>query len=51
MALHEPWLSGTAGTEVLKPVDEDYLRMWRVSKRVNQIGSGDDPALIAQIAT
>jgi putative SOS response-associated peptidase YedK len=47
----EPWLSGAAGTEVLKPAEEDYLRMWPVSKRVDQTESGDDPALIAEIAT
>jgi hypothetical protein len=35
---------------VLKPADEDYLRMWPVSQRIDQIGRGDDPALIAEIA-
>jgi putative SOS response-associated peptidase YedK len=46
----EAWLSGAAGTEVLKPADEDYLRMWPVSKRVDKTESGDDPELIAGIA-
>jgi putative SOS response-associated peptidase YedK len=46
----EPWLSGAAGTEVLKPAEEDYLRMWPVSKRVDQTESSDDPELIAEIA-
>jgi putative SOS response-associated peptidase YedK len=46
----EPWLSRAAGREVLKPAEEDYLRMWQVCNRVNQTG-GDDPALIAEIAT
>jgi putative SOS response-associated peptidase YedK len=47
----EPWLSGAAGTEVLKPAEEDYVRMWPVSKRVDQTDGGDDPALIAEVAT
>jgi putative SOS response-associated peptidase YedK len=47
----EPWLSGAAGTEVLKPAEEDYLRIWPVSKRVDQTEGGDDPELIAEIAT
>jgi putative SOS response-associated peptidase YedK len=46
----EPWLSGAAGTEVLKPAEEDYLRMWAVSKRVDQTEGGDDSELIAEIA-
>ena len=45
----EPWLSGAAGTEVLKPADDDYLRTWPVSKRVDQTDGGDDPALIAEV--
>jgi putative SOS response-associated peptidase YedK len=47
----EPWLSGAAGTEVLKPAEEDYLRMWPVSRRVDQTDAGDDSALIADVAT
>ena len=31
----EPWLSGEAGVEMLKPVANDVLRRWPVSKRVN----------------
>jgi putative SOS response-associated peptidase YedK len=41
-----PWLSGNAGTELLKPAREDALRMWPVSKRVNKVGNADDPSLI-----
>jgi putative SOS response-associated peptidase YedK len=41
----EPWLTGAAGTEVLKPAEEDYLRM-----RI-QNGTGDDPTPIAEIAS
>jgi putative SOS response-associated peptidase YedK len=29
------WLSGNMGVEELKPVANDYLRRWQVSKRVN----------------
>jgi len=46
-----PWLSGAAGTELLKPVAEDRLRMWPVSRRVNKTGTGDDdPLLIDEVA-
>lgn len=31
----EPWLSGEAGLEVLKPANDDLLQRWPVSKRVN----------------
>jgi putative SOS response-associated peptidase YedK len=42
-----PWLSGEAGTELLKPVADDVLRMWPVSRRVNSSRApGDDPTLI-----
>ena len=43
------WLTGQAGTELLKPADDAVLRMWPVSKRVNRSDS-DDPALIEKIA-
>jgi putative SOS response-associated peptidase YedK len=46
----EAWLTGAAGPELLRPAAEDCLRMWPVSRRVNRTGSGDDPALIAEIA-
>jgi len=38
----EPWLSGGAGTELLRPAAEDGLRVWPVSRRVNKTGTGDD---------
>jgi len=47
----EPWLSGAAGIEVLKPADEDYLRMCPVSSPEDHSGSGDDPTRITAIAT
>jgi hypothetical protein len=43
-----PWLSGEAGTEILKPAAEDRLRMWPVSRWVSKTGTGDDdPTLLA----
>jgi putative SOS response-associated peptidase YedK len=46
-----PWLSGAAGTELLKPAAEDGLGMWPVSRRVNKTGAGDDyPTLIEEVA-
>jgi putative SOS response-associated peptidase YedK len=45
------WLSGEAGTELLKPAAEDRLRMWPVSRRVNKTGAGDDDStLIDEVA-
>jgi len=43
------WLSGSAGTELLKPAPEDALRMWPISKRVSKPGNGDDPSLIEPV--
>jgi putative SOS response-associated peptidase YedK len=31
----EPWLSGEAGIELLKPAADDLMQRWPVSKRVN----------------
>jgi putative SOS response-associated peptidase YedK len=46
-----PWLSGAAGTELLKSAPDDRLRMWSVSKRVNKTGTGDDdPTLVDEVA-
>jgi hypothetical protein len=37
---------------LLKPAAENRLRMWRVSRRVNKTGSGDDdPTLIDETAS
>jgi putative SOS response-associated peptidase YedK len=44
------WLSGEAGTELLKPAPDDAVRMWPVSRRVSKPGNGDDPSLIEPIA-
>jgi putative SOS response-associated peptidase YedK len=46
----EPWLSGKAGLELLKPAPNDLLQKWPVSKRVNSSrASDDDPTLIEEI--
>ncbi len=38
------WLSGGAGTELLKPAPDDYLQVWPVSRRVNSSRApNDDP--------
>jgi putative SOS response-associated peptidase YedK len=43
----EPWLSGEARAEYLKPVADGYLQRWPVSKRVNSSKTdSDDPSLI-----
>ena len=45
------WLSDAAGAEILRPAAEDRVRMWPVSRRVNETGSGDDdPTLIDEVA-
>ncbi len=50
-AQFEPWLTGTAGPELLKPVPENMLQMWPVSRRVNSSRApGDDPTLIEPVA-
>ena len=47
----EPWLSGKAGLELLKPAGETVLQRWPVSKRVNSSRADDDDAtLIRRIA-
>ena len=45
-AQFEPWLTGVAGTELLKPAPEDMLQMWPVSRKVNRVGNNSDPTLI-----
>ena len=43
----EPWLTGKAGVEILKPAASDLLQRWPVSKRVNSSRAPDvDPSLI-----
>ncbi len=38
----DPWLSGMAGVEILKPPPNDFLQKWPVSKRVNSSRANDD---------
>ena len=46
----EPWLSGAAGVELLKPAPDDMLQRWTVSKRVNSSKApAEDPTLIEPI--
>jgi putative SOS response-associated peptidase YedK len=42
----EPWLSGSAGLELLKPAPDDLLQSWPVSKRVNSSRASDDDATL-----
>jgi putative SOS response-associated peptidase YedK len=45
-----PWLSGEAGSGILKPVPNDYLQRWPVSKRVNSSkADADDATLIDKV--
>jgi putative SOS response-associated peptidase YedK len=45
----EPWLSGTAGIEYLKPAPNDLLQKWPVSRRVNSSKAcADDASLIEE---
>jgi putative SOS response-associated peptidase YedK len=43
----EHWLCGNMGVEELKPVENDYLQRWAVSKRVSSSkADSNDPTLI-----
>ena len=45
-----PWLSGEAGAGILKPVPNDDLQRWPVSKRVNSSkADADDATLIERV--
>jgi hypothetical protein len=44
------WLTGEAGTEMLRPTPNDYLQRRLVSRRVNSSkANADDPTLIDRI--
>ena len=46
----QPWLTGEAGLEYLKPAPNDLLQKWPVSKRVNSSrADGDDSTLIEKV--
>jgi len=46
----EPWLTGAAGPELLRPAPSEALRLWPVSRRVSRTGQADDPSLIEPVA-
>jgi putative SOS response-associated peptidase YedK len=44
------WLKGNMGVDELKPVENDYLQRWSVSKRVNSSKTDtSDPTLIEPV--
>lgn len=46
----DAWLSGDAGTEILRPANDDVLQRAPVSKRINSSRTpGDDPSLIEPV--
>ena len=46
----EPWLTGEAGVEYLRPAPNDLLQKWPVSKRVNSSrADSDDSTLIEKV--
>jgi putative SOS response-associated peptidase YedK len=46
----DPWLSGAAGLELLKPAANDLLQRWPVSRRVNSSRApAEDPTLIESV--
>jgi hypothetical protein len=47
----KPWPSGAAGAELLRPVGENRVRTWPVSRRVNRTGNGDDDPTLIEVAT
>jgi putative SOS response-associated peptidase YedK len=44
----DPWLSGEAGVEYLKPAPDEFLQKWPVSKRVNSSRADDDDATLIE---
>ena len=44
----DPWLSGEAGVESLKPAPNDFLQKWPVSKRVNSSRADDNDATLIE---
>jgi putative SOS response-associated peptidase YedK len=44
----DPWLTGEAGVEYLKPAPNDFLQKWPVSKRVNSSRADDDDATLIE---
>jgi putative SOS response-associated peptidase YedK len=42
----DAWLTGGAGSELLKPATNDLLQKWPVSKRVNSSRANDEDATL-----
>jgi putative SOS response-associated peptidase YedK len=42
----EPWLSGNAGLEFLKPAADNLLQRWPVSKQVNTSRAPDEDSTL-----
>ncbi len=42
------WLRGNMGVEELKPISNDYLQRWAVSKRVNSSKADKDDATLIE---
>jgi putative SOS response-associated peptidase YedK len=42
----EAWLTGGAGSELLKPAANDVLQKWPVSRRVNGSRTSDEDATL-----
>jgi putative SOS response-associated peptidase YedK len=45
---YDPWLSGAAGMELLRPAPEDLLQRWPVSKRVSSSRAPAEDATLAE---
>jgi putative SOS response-associated peptidase YedK len=46
----EAWLTGVAGSELMKPAANDMLQCWPVSRRVNSSRARDDDASLIEAA-
>jgi putative SOS response-associated peptidase YedK len=44
----DPWLTGEAGVESLKPAPNNFLQKWPVSKRVNSSRADDNDATLIE---
>ena len=42
----DAWLTGGAGSELLKPAANDLLQMWPVSRRVNSSRTDDEDSTL-----
>jgi putative SOS response-associated peptidase YedK len=44
----DAWLTGEAGSELLRPTANEVLQKWPVSKRVNSSRASDDDATLIE---